>query len=647
MQAPLWTPSKDLQKKAHLTRFMHWLKDNYQLHFTNYKTLYNWSINHPENFWLLCSEFCKINLSQLPTQIIKPHKKMQKTRWFIDAKLNFAENLLWRRDDHTALIYHNETGHQAHIDYQTLFTLTAKLSAHLKSLDVQPGDRIAAFCSNRTETVIAMLASASIGAIWSTCSPEFSTHAVIERFSQIEPVVLFAVNTLQFQGKTKNLSASIDTLQTSLPSLKQTIIIGKTNTHAMRATSTVYFDDIIKNNSTTTLNFLALPFDHPLYVLYSSGTTGKPKCMVHGAGNTLLQHKKELMLHTDLHDTDTIFFYTTCSWMMWHWLISSLSVGATLVLYDGAPFYPSSNKLIHLIDQYQISFFGAGAKIYETWQKQHLSPSNTHSLASLRVLLSTGSPLLKNTYKYLYSSVKKDVRVSSMSGGSDLISCFALGNPLLPVYPEEIQCCGLGMSVEIFNDQGKPVINETGELVCTKPFPSMPLYFWNDPDGEKYQNAYFNLFRNIWTHGDFAKITPQDGLIIYGRSDATLNPGGVRVGTADIYQQVLKIEEVTDCIAISKKIKSNEVVILFVTLQKNLKLNEDLIKKIKITIRENTTPFHTPKFIYQAPEIPKTLNGKTMEIAVKNALDGKAIKNKEALANPSALDFFYALELPV
>lgn len=633
MRTPLWIPDPKNIDQSHLKQFLHWLYKKKQLEFLSYNELYTWSIKEPKCFWLYCAEYCAIQLSTPPTTILETHNKMQKTKWFTHAKLNFAHNLLWRRDNHTALIYQNEVGIQSTISYNTLYKKATGLARYLKALGMSPGDRVAAFCSNRIETVIAMLASACIGAIWSACSPEFSTNAVIDRFSQIEPVILFAVSDYQFQGKTKQLTKTIHTLEQALPTVKKTIIIDNEKQMA-----SLNIDQPVDSDTDP---FTQLPFDHPLYILYSSGTTGKPKCMVHGAGNTLLQHKKELMLHTDLHHTDTIFFYTTCSWMMWHWLISSLSVGATLVLYDGAPFYQGAGTLIDLIDQHHISIFGAGAKIYETWQKNNLSPIKSHQLKHLRVLLSTGSPLLKHTFEYLYQQVKKNVRVSSMSGGSDLIACFALGNPLLPVYAEELQCRGLGMAVEIFNDEGKSVIEKAGELVCTQPFPSMPLYFWNDPEGEKYQQAYFDIFPNIWTHGDFAKLTVHAGLIIYGRSDATLNPGGVRVGTADIYQQVLKVPEVIDCVAVSKKVDNEEMIILFVALAEKIILNESLIQHIKATVKNNTSPFHTPKFIYQVPEIPKTMNGKTMEIAVKNILEGKPVKNKEALANPKALTAFY------
>lgn len=621
MTPPLWQPSQILIEHSYMYQFMHAVNQ------TNYDQLYQWSINQPEQFWEALSLFCEIIYSHPPTKIMQPATEIWKTQWFLDAKLNFAENLLWRRDNHVALIYANEKGEREEITYQSLFHHVKNLSSHLTKYNVKSGDRVAGFVTNKIETVIAMLASASIGAIWTACGPEFGVEALMERFSQIEPVILFAVKEHDFHGKYFNHERTLEQLEKNLPSIKKII----------------FLEDILNIELSENFSFSAFPFDHPLYILYSSGTTGKPKCMVHGAGNLLLQHKKELMLHTDLHPEDKIFFYTTCSWMMWHWMISSLSVGATIVLYDGSPFYSKNSALIDLIDEYDISIFGCGAKIIETYMKNNLNPKKTHRLNSLKTILTTGSPLLKESFDYIYSNFKK-IRVSSISGGSDIVSCFALGNPLLPVYSEEIQCRGLGMKVEIFDENGHSIKNLPGELVCTNAFLAMPLYFWNDPLGEKYFQAYFDKFKNVWTHGDYAKITEHNGVIIYGRSDATLNPGGIRIGTADIYEQVLKFEIISDCLAVGQQWENDERIILFVTLKNGLKLDEKLKEEIKKMIRDNTTPFHVPKKIIQVNDIPKTMNGKTMEIAVKNVINGKEIKNKEVLANPKSLEQFKNLE---
>lgn len=614
MISPLWNPTQQSIQNSQLLNFMRLANKK------DYETLYQWSIDQPDAFWQLFADFSGIIFSHPPTQIIKPHVEMRKTQWFVDATLNFAENLLWRRDDHTALIYANEKGESERLSYQQLHKKVGALAGYLASLGVVAGDRVAGFVTNRIETVIAMLATTMLGAIWSACGPEFGVEALVERFSQIEPKILFAVTEHTYNGKAFLHHDTIQLLEKKIPSIAKVLTLTDLHTHALTHPQTHTF-----------------PFNHPLYILYSSGTTGKPKCIVHGAGNTLIQHKKELMLHTDLHDNDILFFYTTCSWMMWHWMISGLSVGATLVLYDGAPTF-NNTILLDLIDQYGVSIFGCGAKMIETYLKNGLKPRETHHFKKLKTILTTGSPLLKESFEYIYRDLKKDVRVSSISGGSDIISCFALGNPLLPVYAEELQCRGLGMSVAIFDDAGNVLKNIPGELVCTKPFPSMPIYFWNDATGEKYFHAYFDKFPNIWTHGDYATLTEHLGLIIFGRSDATLNPGGVRIGTADIYEQALKIPEVMDCVAAGKQTNGDEEIILFVKLTTTL--DENLITRIKKTIRDNTSPYHVPKKIIQVPDIPKTMNGKTMEIAVKNILNGREIKNTEALANPDCLSYF-------
>lgn len=627
MTAPLWKPSQETIDHSHMMHFIKNVNHAYQLTIQNYDELYQWSINTPALFWKSVSDFCEINYSHQPSNIMHLQKEIWKTQWFSDAKLNFAENCLWRRDHHIALIYANENGERATISYNELLIQVTLLATELKSYGLKSGDRVAAFVTNRIETVIVMLASTSLGAIWTACGPEFGCDAIIERFSQIEPTILFAVGEHYFGGKKFDHANTIKKLRENLPSVKKIILLQEISLSS-------------KKSDPAGFSFIHCAFNHPLYILYSSGTTGKPKCMVHGAGNLLIQHKKELMLHTDLHGDDILFFYTTCSWMMWHWMISGLSVGATLVLYDGSPFYSKNTVFIDLIDEFDISIFGCGAKIIETYLKNNLMPRKSHQLKKLKTILTTGSPLLKESFEYIYRDVKNDVRVSSISGGSDIVSCFALGNPLLPVYTEELQCRGLGMAVKIFDDHGHDIKDQQGELVCTQSFPAMPLHFWNDPSGEKYFHAYFNQFPNVWAHGDYAKITKHNGLIIYGRSDATLNPGGIRIGTAEIYEQVLKISAVLDCLAAGKQHHGDEEIILFVKLKSNTTLDEKLITDIKKIIRKNTTPFHVPKKIVQVTDIPKTMNAKTMEIAVKNIINGRDVKNTESLINPECLAQF-------
>lgn len=620
MTTPLWQPTPEIIQRSYMHHFMQTVNTQFQLTLKNYDELYQWSIDYPEQFWKISAEFSDIIFSQPATEIMRTEKELWKTSWFVDAQLNFAQNCLWRRDDHIALMYANENGEHAEISYHDLLSSVCALTEKLKLFGLKSGDRVAGFVTNRIETVIAMLATTALGATWTACGPEFGYDALIERFSQIAPVILFYITEHNFGGKNFQHHDTLKKLQDNLPSVKKSINV----------TSILHTD-------ANTGTFAYFPFNHPLYILYSSGTTGKPKCMVHGAGNILVQHKKELLLHTDLHADDTLFFYTTCSWMMWHWMISGLSVGATLVLYDGSPFYRGNTILFDLIDVCDVSIFGCGAKIIETYLKSSLKPRETHRLKKLKTILTTGSPLIKESFDYIYRDVKKTIRVSSISGGSDILSCFALGNPLLPVYAEELQCRGLGMKVAIFDDKGNAVRNKQGELVCTQAFPSMPIYFLNDPDGKKYYHAYFDQFKNVWTHGDYAKLTDHNGLIIYGRSDATLNPGGVRIGTADIYAHALKIPEIIDCVAAGKQNNGDEAIILFVTLKPNLLLDEKLIADIKKIIRDNTTPYHVPKRIVQVSDIPKTMNGKTMEIAVKNIINGRALKNSEAIANPSCL----------
>ena len=631
-QTPLWRPTQEAVQNSQMNRFRLWVNDRYQLNLVDYFALHQWSVNHPALFWESVAIFTQVIFRQKPQKIYQPGLRMQDTQWFLGAELNFAENLLRYRDNKIAIQFISEDNQHIPLSYQELYQQVTALANWLRKAGLNRGDCVVGILPNCPATVVAMLATTSIGAVWSACSPDFGLQGLLDRFGQIKPKILIASDGYRFNGKIFNKLETISHLQDQLPSLQQTIILPFLNSEIdlKLLRQPVYEWQDCLNETSSTLVFETLPFGHPLYILYSSGTTDKPKCMVHGAGGTMLQHLKELMLHTDLHRQDTIFFYTTCAWMMWHWLISSLAVGARLILYDGNPFYPHKNRLFDLIDQYQISVFGVGAKLIETAKHFNLQPMQTHALTPLRTILTTGSPLLPESFDYVYQHIKSDICLSSISGGSDIISCFALGNPVLPVYRGELQCIGLGMDVKIFD----------GELVCTTPFPSMPLYFWNDPDGEKYQRAYFDKFPNVWTHGDYAQLTIHGGLIIYGRSDATLNPGGIRIGTSEIYQQLEKFEDVLESLAVGQQYQGSERIILFVIMKEDKILTSELIQAIKTMIRTHTSPHHVPYQIIQAKDFPRTVNGKLMETLVKKIINHQPINISEALANPESLEFF-------
>jgi acetoacetyl-CoA synthetase len=635
MPKPLWTPSPQRIEQANLSRFMS------DLGIKNYSQLYEWSVNHPEQFWPAVWRFCGVKASRQWDSVLTDGDKMPGAKWFEGAHLNFAENLLRRRDEKTALIFWGEDKIKRSLSYNELYLQVAQLAAAMRAHGITVGDRVAGFMPNMPETIIAMLATTSIGAIWSSCSPDFGVSGAVERFGQIEPKLLFAADGYWFKGQQIDSLARVAEIAQQLPSVERVIIAPYLTTQPNIASlpNAIHWRNF-GNNSATEIEFAQLPFDHPLYILYSSGTTGLPKCIVHGAGGTLLQHLKELVLHTDLKESDRIFYFTTCGWMMWNWLVSSLATGATVLLYDGSPFHPTATILFNYAEQEQITIFGTSAKYLAALEKSGAKPKESHNLTSLRTILSTGSPLLPESFDYVYRDIKNDLLLASISGGTDIVSCFALGNPLLPVYKGELQCRGLGMKVAIYDEHGHAVRQQQGELVCEAPAPSMPIYFWNDSDGHRYHAAYFERFQNIWAHGDYAELTEHDGLIIYGRSDAVLNPGGVRIGTAEIYRQVEKLPEVLESIAIGQQWHDDVRIILFVRLREGVVLDDALITKIRTTLRTHTTPRHVPAKVIQVSDIPRTLSGKIVELAVRNVVHNRPVTNIEALANPEALEFF-------
>lgn len=649
----LWNPTKKQIQESQMTRFTEFVNDYHQLSLQNYNELYNWSVKNIADFWHTFWDYSKIAHTGKIESVVDNDSKMPGAKWFSGIKLNFAENLLRYRDDKIALIFKGEgslpdsqAGKPQYITYKQLYEKISILAGAMRNVGVQPGDRIAGFLPNMPIAVIAMLASASIGAIWSSCSPDFGIKGVLDRFQQIKPKILFAVDGYYYNGKKFNYLDKVKQITEQLPSLKYVVVnpyISHTNDLA-DIPNGISYQNFIQKNKVKDLQFEQLPFDHPLYIMYSSGTTGIPKAIVHGAGGTLIQHLKELRLHTNLTRDDTIFYFTTCGWMMWNWLVSSLAIGATVVLYDGSPFYPDGNALWNLADELGITIFGTSAKYIASCEATGVMPQIDTDLSRLKTILSTGSPLMEESFDYVYTKIKKDVTLSSIAGGTDIISCFVLGNPNLPVYRGEIQCRGLGMNVHSYSIEGKPLTDKQGELVCAKPFPSMPIYFWNDTNGGKYRRAYFEEFPGIWHHGDYISISEHGGITMHGRSDATLNPGGVRIGTSEIYRVVENMEEIEDSLVIGQEWQGDERVILFVKLVDGRKLNKKLIEKIKKSVKSNCSPRHVPAKILLTPGIPYTINGKKVEIAVKNIINGKNVSNRDALANPESLDFYKDLK---
>ena len=638
MQA-LWQPSAEQIDNSHMRRFQQQLESNLNLSFGDYEQLHRWSIDSQEQFWEQLWHYTDIRSSQPYTSVLKHGDRFPGAQWFEGAKLNFAENLLRNRSDKTAIVARLENGARRTLSYRELYTQVAQLAAALRSAGVAAGDRVAGFMPNVPETIVAMLATSSIGAIWSSCSPDFGINGVMDRFGQIEPKVLFACDGYYYNGKTIDSTQRIGQICAKIDSIEQLVLVKVTEAVTDIPQAMDYGDFLVKEN-TPKLQFEQLPFDHPLYIMYSSGTTGAPKCIVHGAGGTLLQQLKEQQLHSNLQPDDVLFYFTTCGWMMWNWLVAGLATEASIVLFDGSPFYPEPRSLIDMAEQEKINIFGTSAKYIAALEKAHVVPRESHQLASLKAILSTGSPLSHESFQYVYRDIKADLCLSSISGGTDILSCFVLGNPTLPVWEGQIQCRGLGMAVEIWDEQGRSVTEQKGELVCVKPFPSAPIYFWNDPENKKYLSAYFQTYANIWAHGDYGEITAQNGVIIHGRSDAVLNPGGVRIGTAEIYRQVEKLDEVVDSICIGQDWDDDVRVVLFVVLRQGLSLDDKLIGKIRSNIRSETTPRHVPAKVIAVTDIPRTISGKIVELAVRKVVHGQAVNNTDALANPEALELF-------
>lgn len=636
----MWVPSKSRIERSNMMRFMTALQKEYP-EIKNYQDLYQWSIDNTEEFWRAIWEFCDIKYKKSYDKIIVDGDKLPGAKWFVGSKINFAENLLKADDTQLAIIGRSERPQRSTFNYRQLRNYVAHMSHALINTGIKPGDRVAGYLPNIPEAVISMLATAAVGAVWSSCSEDFGVSGVLDRFGQIEPAILIAADGYSYQGKEISRIDNIATLSQSISSIKKVVVIPflEPEPDITSIDHSILFDHFIDNHFDN-IPYVYVDFDHPLFILYSSGTTGKPKCIVHGCGGTLIQLIKEHMLHIDITKSDVVFYFTTCGWMMWNWLVAALSTGATIVTYDGSPFYPASSQLFDLTDQEGITVFGTSAKYLAAIQKEDMVPMLSHKLSSLKAILSTGSPLMPEQFDYVYQYIKKDVQLSSISGGTDIVSCFQIGNPILPVYRGELQCRGLGLSIEVFNDEGESVVNEKGELVCTKPFPSIPIYFWDDDDNTKFNQAYFAKFPNTWAHSDYAELTDRGTMIIYGRSDAVLNPGGVRIGTAEIYREVEKFHDVLESIVVGQEWEGDTRIILFVKLRNGVVLNSDLQNEIKQLIRKNTSPRHVPAKIIQVDDIPRTISGKIVELAVCNVIHNKPVKNIDALANPEALENF-------
>ena len=646
MARQLWKPSPERLANANLTAFIAETNRRHRLNLADYGQLYDWALEHLADFWEQVWDYGQVVHSKSYSEVVNGLDKMPGAKWFPGARLNYAENLLRYRDDQPAMVFYGESESEPlQITYAELYDQVAKLSAALREMGIQAGDRVAGFMPNLPHTVIALLAASSIGAIWSSCSPDFGFQGVMDRFGQIQPRVLFCADGYFYNGKTYSSLERAADVARQIKSIEKVVVVPFTteSPDLSLVPNAVGWNDLLDRDFVEP-QFAQLPFDHPLYILYSSGTTGVPKCMVHGAGNALLMHIKELALQSNVKREDNLFYFTTCGWMMWNWLISGLALGTTCILFDGSPFYPDSGVLWRMAEKAKVSIFGTSARYLGALENDGYKPREKHDLSNLKAVLSTGSPLSEEGFDFVYRDIKDDLCLSSISGGSDMVGCFVAGNPIGPVYRGHIQARCLGLAVEAWSPEGKPLVGEKGELVCTKPWPTMPIYFWNDPDGAKYRAAYFERYPGVWHHGDFIEITEEGGAIIYGRSDATLNPGGVRIGTAEIYRQVESFEEIADSLVIGQQWHDDVRVVLFVKLNPGVEWGPELEKEIKTAIRVNTTPRHVPAKIVPVEDIPYTISGKKVELAVANVIHGREVKNKDALANPDALDLYAGLE---
>jgi acetoacetyl-CoA synthetase len=643
MKTPLWIPSEERQQHANITRFIDVVNAQHNLNLVSYADLYRWSVENIPDFWAAIWDFADVKYSKSFDQVVEGLTQFPGTNWFPGARLNFAENLLRYRDGQLAFIFIGETQTFRRMTYAELYDAVARFARSLKDTSIGVGDRVVGYMPNMIETVVAMLAATSLGATWSSCATDIGPAAAIERLGQIEPKVMITADGYFYKGKAFDTLEHAAEVAQGIPSLKKVIVVSYTRERPdiSQIPNAVHYANFLSEENNLEIQFEQLPFNHPLYIMFSSGTTGKPKCMVQGAGGVLINHLKELLMHTDLKRDDKIFYITSCSWMMWNWLISSLAVGATIVLYDGNPNYPDAGAMWKLIQDEQVTIFGCSASYIHFLKKEEFSPSKKYDLSALREISQTGSPLSEDGFKYVYSDIKTDLHFNSISGGTDINGCFAAGSPILPVYAGELQSPGLGMKIKAYDEKGNPIYDEQGELVCEAPAPSMPLYFWNDPDGSKYQHAYFDVYSGVWRHGDYVLIhSDTGGVTFYGRSDAVLKPSGVRIGTAEIYAQMEKLPEIADSLAVGQNYQDDQRVILFVKLAAGYKLKDELKNKIKTTLRENASPRHVPALILETPDIPYTLNMKKVESAVTNIINGRAVSNKDALINPSSLEYY-------
>ena len=648
MTEPLWRPSEERVAKANLTEFIKDANARHGLELKTYDDLHRWSLENLEDFWTLVWDFCGVIAEGSPQPAIADRDRMPGARFFPEVRLNFAENLLRNTPDLAgadgdAIVFWGEDKVKRRLSHADLYETVSRLHQALSAAGVGEGDRVAGFLPNMPETVMAMLAATSLGAIWSSCSPDFGVQGVLDRFGQIEPKVLFVPDGYHYNGKALDSLKRVAEFSRELPTVERIVVcpyLAETPDLSPLDARAVTLADFIAPYRAREIAFKRVPFNAPLYIMFSSGTTGKPKCIVHGAGGTLMKHLSEQKLSCDIQPDDRVFYFTTCGWMMWNWLVSALASEATLILYDGSPFYPDGNILWDYAQAEKVTLFGTSAKYIDALNKQGYTPADSHDLPALRTMTSTGSPLVPEGFDYVYYKIKRDLNLASISGGTDIVGCFVLGNPIGPVWRGEIQAAALGLDVQVWSEDGKPVTGEKGELVCLNPFPSMPLRFWNDEDGSRYRGAYFERFPGVWCHGDFAEQTTRGGFIIHGRSDATLNPGGVRIGTAEIYRQVEKLEEVEESIVIGQDWDGDTRVVLFVKLRGERRLDEDLVKRIRTQIKDGASPRHVPAKVIQVPDIPRTKSGKIVELAVRDVVHGREVKNLSALANPEALDHY-------